>query len=144
MAAAHPGYAATNLQSGQGHLLLEAAMKVANLVVAQSDAQGAWPSLYAATMPDVRPGDYWGPALAELRGVPKRVGRSDAAQDDVVAALLWERSARAHRRASTSSSTEPGPRAGVGGPVRPGRTRRRPGPRGDRAVGTSGLSPCGG
>ncbi len=92
VAAAHPGYAATNLQSGQGNVLLEAFMKVGNLLIAQSDAQGAWPSLYAATMPDVRPDDYWGPSLAEVRGVPKRVGRTDAAKDDVVASLLWKAS----------------------------------------------------
>lgn len=89
VAAAHPGYAATNLQSGQGNVLLETFMKVGNLLVAQSDAHGAWPSLYAATMPTVRPGDYWGPALAGVRGVPKRVGRSAAAQDDAVAGRLW-------------------------------------------------------
>ena len=94
VAAAHPGYAATNLQSGQDSPLLEAAMKVGNLLVAQSDAQGAWPSLYAATMPDVRAGDYFGPALLELRGAPRRVGRSPAAQDDAAAALLWEASER--------------------------------------------------
>ena len=92
VAAAHPGYAATHLQSGQGAPLLEALLKVGNLLFAQSDARGAWPSLYAATMPDVRPGDYWGPSLAEVRGVPKRVGRSTAAQDDAAAALLWHRS----------------------------------------------------
>jgi NAD(P)-dependent dehydrogenase (short-subunit alcohol dehydrogenase family) len=92
VAAAHPGYAATHLQSGQSAPLMEAFMKLGNLLVAQSDAQGAWPSLYAATMPDVRPGDYWGPSLAEVRGVPKRVGRSAAAQDDAAAALLWDRS----------------------------------------------------
>ncbi len=94
VAAAHPGYAATNLQSGQANLVLETLMKVANVVVAQSDAQGAWPSLYAATMPDVRPGDYWGPMLFEVRGAPKRVGRSSAAQDDAAAALLWDASER--------------------------------------------------
>ena len=90
VAAAHPGYAATELQRGQGSPLLEAAMRVGNLLVAQSDAAGAWPSLYAATMPDVRRGDYWGPALAEVRGTPKRVGRSAAAMDDAVAQRLWE------------------------------------------------------
>jgi NAD(P)-dependent dehydrogenase (short-subunit alcohol dehydrogenase family) len=94
VAAAHPGYAATNLQSGQESFVLEAFMKVANVVVAQSDAQGAWPSLYAATMPDVRPGDYWGPMLFEVRGAPRRVGRSTAAQDDAAAALLWDASER--------------------------------------------------
>ena len=88
--AAHPGYAATHLQSGQGSFVLEALMKVGNAVVAQSDAAGAWPQLYAATMPDVRSGDYWGPSLAEVRGTPKLVGRSKAAQDDAVAARLWQ------------------------------------------------------
>ena len=90
VAAAHPGWAATHLQQGQGSFVLEAFMRVGNAVLAQSDAQGALPSLYAATMPDVLPGDYWGPALAELRGSPKRVGRSAAAQDDAAARRLWE------------------------------------------------------
>ena len=94
VAAAHPGYAATHLQSGQGSFLLEALMKVGNVVLAQSDADGALPSLYAATMPDVRRGDYWGPAFAELRGEPKRVGRARSAQDDAVAARLWTESER--------------------------------------------------
>ncbi len=93
-ASAHPGYAATHLQSGQGSFLLEAFMKVGNAVVAQSDADGALPSLYAASMPDVQRGDYWGPAFAELRGEPKRVGRSSAAQDDAVATRLWAESER--------------------------------------------------
>ena len=92
VAAAHPGWAATHLQQGQGSFVLEAFMRVGNAVLAQSDAQGALPSLYAATMPDVLPGDYWGPALAELRGSPKRVGRSAAAQDDAAARRLWEAS----------------------------------------------------
>jgi len=90
VAAAHPGYAATHLQSGHGSVALAALLRVGNAVVAQSDEAGALPSLYAATMPDVHPGDYWGPALAEVRGAPKRVGRSDAAQDDAVAGRLWD------------------------------------------------------
>ena len=94
VAAAHPGYAATHLQSGQGSPLLEGLMKVGNLLVAQSDANGALPSLYAATMPDVRRADYWGPSFAELRGEPKRVGRARSAQDDAVAARLWGESER--------------------------------------------------
>jgi len=90
VAAAHPGYAATHLQVGHGSAVQGAAMKLGNALLAQSDAKGAWPSLYAATMPDVRTGDYWGPQLAELRGVPKRVGRSAAARDDVTARRLWQ------------------------------------------------------
>lgn len=89
VASAHPGYAATHLQSGQGSPLLETVLKVGNLF-AQSGAQGAWPSLYAATMPDVQADDYWGPGLAEVRGHPKRVGRTAAARDMTVAHRLWQ------------------------------------------------------
>ena len=87
--AAHPGYAATHLQTGQGQPLMEALMRVGNATIAQSDAAGAWPSLYAATAPGVHGGQYFGPGLLELRGHPKQVGRSAAAKDDAVAARLW-------------------------------------------------------
>lgn len=87
--ATHPGYAATHLQSGQGSRLLEGLMKVGNAVLAQSDAQGAWPSLFAAGSPDARTGGYYGPSVLELRGHPEEVGRSAAAQDAAVAARLW-------------------------------------------------------
>lgn len=89
-AAAHPGYAATDLQTGQGQPLLELMMRLGNATIAQSAAQGACPSLYAATAPDVRGGEYFGPNLLELRGHPTRAGRSRAAQDDAAAARLWE------------------------------------------------------
>jgi NAD(P)-dependent dehydrogenase (short-subunit alcohol dehydrogenase family) len=94
VAAAHPGYAATHLQNGHGSALLAGVMRVGNAVLAQSDEGGALPSIYAATMPDVRSGDYWGPGVLELRGAPKRVGRSRAASDDAVARRLWEESER--------------------------------------------------
>jgi NAD(P)-dependent dehydrogenase (short-subunit alcohol dehydrogenase family) len=90
VAAAHPGYANTHLQSGQGNALLESVMKVGNLLIAQSDAQGAWPQLYAATMPDVQGNDYYGPHLFELRGSPKKVDRTDRAKSSEDAARLWE------------------------------------------------------
>lgn len=93
VAAAHPGWAATNLQRGQGAVLLEAGMRLGNVLLAQSAAHGAWPSLYAATMPDVRGDDYFGPGLLELRGSPRRVGRSPQASDEVMAGLLWDASA---------------------------------------------------
>lgn len=92
--AAHPGYAATHLQSGQGSPVMEGLMRLGNATIAQSDAQGAWPSLYAAGAPEARSGAYYGPALLELRGHPKEVGRSAAAQDVVVAGGLWEASER--------------------------------------------------
>lgn len=87
--AAHPGYAATHLQSGQGQPVMEALMRFGNATIAQSDAAGAWPSLFAATAPGVCGGQYFGPGLFELRGHPKQVGRSAAAENDAVAARLW-------------------------------------------------------
>ncbi len=91
--AAHPGWAATHLQSGQGNRLLKGALRLGNLLVAQSERAGAWPLLYAATMPDVQGGEYFGPdGPGELRGHPTRVGRSAAARDHALARGLWERS----------------------------------------------------
>ena len=52
---------------------------------------GALPQLYAATMPDVGPDDYWGPdGMFEQRGYPRKVGRSKAARDASTAARLWD------------------------------------------------------
>jgi NAD(P)-dependent dehydrogenase (short-subunit alcohol dehydrogenase family) len=90
--AAHPGYAATNLQSHTGNTFMRVGMWIGNKVIAQSDEQGAWPTLYAASQ-DL-PGDsYVGPdGFQEGRGHPKLVGRSAAASDADVARRLWERS----------------------------------------------------
>ena len=88
--AAHPGYAATHLQEGQGQPLFEALMKVGNVVLAQSDAQGAWPSLYAATMPSVAGNDYYGPMLLGVRGHPVKTWRTGAAKNAADAARLWD------------------------------------------------------
>ena len=68
-------------------------MKVGNLVIGQPERKGAWPQLYAATMPDVQGDAYYGPGgPGELRGHPKEVGRTPAAQDGATAHLLWDRS----------------------------------------------------
>ena len=88
--AAHPGYAATHLQQGQGQKHFERLMSLGNRVFAQSDAQGAWPSLRAATDPGVRSGEYYGPHLMELRGNPVPAGRSRQARDLNAAARLWD------------------------------------------------------
>jgi len=92
--AAHPGYAATNLQNRTENVVQNALMAVGNKVLAQSDERGALPTLYAATQ-DI-PGDsYVGPdGFQEQRGHPKLVGRSDAARDAGVARRLWELSER--------------------------------------------------
>ncbi len=95
--AAHPGYASTHLQAAgpemAGNKLLGSVMDLANSVVAQSAAQGALPSLYAGTMPDVRGGEFYGPnGPGEVRGFPKKVGMSSQARSDRDAVRLWERS----------------------------------------------------
>ncbi|MFN2523398.1 MAG: oxidoreductase [Mycobacteriales bacterium] len=93
VAAAHPGYAATNLQSGQGNPLLVGLMQVGNRVIAQPDAHGAWPQLYAATMPDVRTGEFFGPRWG-IRGTPVRATPAKQARDDGAARRLWAESER--------------------------------------------------
>lgn len=92
--AAHPGYAATNLQTVgprmSGSKWSERFMSIANSVLAQSAEAGALPTLYAATAPDIAPGVYVGPdGLGEMRGRPTLVGMSSAAQDRATAARLW-------------------------------------------------------
>ena len=88
--AAHPGYAATNLQSNTGNVIQHVGMWIGNKLIAQSDEQGAWPTLYAATQ-DIAGNSYVGPdGFREARGNPKLVGRSDAASDADVARKLWD------------------------------------------------------
>lgn len=87
--AVHPGYAATALQSKTQSRVQDAFMRVANRLIAQSEEQGAWPTLYAVAE-DI-PGDsYVGPdGPGETRGHPKLVARSRAARDRSVARRLW-------------------------------------------------------
>jgi NAD(P)-dependent dehydrogenase (short-subunit alcohol dehydrogenase family) len=88
--AAHPGWAATNLQSHTGSAIQNGLMAIGNRLWAQSDEMGALPTLYAATQ-DIPGGSYVGPdGLAEQRGHPRLVGRSKAASDGESARRLWE------------------------------------------------------
>ncbi|MCS0600622.1 oxidoreductase [Streptomyces sp. LP11] len=91
--AAHPGYAATNLQSHTANPLARAFMAIGNRVFAQDDRAGALPTLYAASQ-DLPPAAYVGPdGLGEMRGAPALVGRSAAASDPEAARRLWTLSA---------------------------------------------------
>lgn len=94
--AAHPGVAATNLTRDLAVArlpLLGPAVRAVVGRLGQGAAAGALPILYAATMPGVENGDYFGPGgWMELRGPPVRASRSDRAADSTVAAALWERS----------------------------------------------------
>ncbi len=88
--AAHPGYAATHLQSGIGNRATAALMSVGRAVLAQSPEMGSWPTLLAATG-DLPGAAFVGPALG-VRGNPVPTGRSAQAQDGQLARRLWERS----------------------------------------------------
>jgi len=93
--AAHPGYAATNLQAVgpqmSGSSIMAKLTDVANSVFAQPAAAGALPTLYAATEPGVRGGQYFGPdRLLGMRGHPKPVPFVRAAKDQATARRLWE------------------------------------------------------
>lgn len=90
--AAHPGYAATNLQfAGPAHWYEKATMAIANRVIAQSADMGALPALYAATAPDVPGGAFVGPdQFFEQRGYPHLVTAAGKAYDQDAAARLWE------------------------------------------------------
>jgi len=93
--AAHPGYAATNLQAVgarmEGARLLEQILALGNRLLAQSAAMGALPTLHAATAPEVQGGDYFGPAsLGEMWGPPRKVGSNARSTNLADAARLWE------------------------------------------------------
>jgi NAD(P)-dependent dehydrogenase (short-subunit alcohol dehydrogenase family) len=88
--AAHPGYAATNLQSSAPPRFDRLVMAVTNRLLAQSAEMGALPVLYAATQPGLEGGTFIGPdGIAEQRGYPEPVTASRAARDENVARRLW-------------------------------------------------------
>jgi NAD(P)-dependent dehydrogenase (short-subunit alcohol dehydrogenase family) len=96
-AAAHPGYAATNLTaSGPAagkHRIAVAVTQLMDRIIGQSPQQGALPQLLAATGPAVATDDYYGPAhLGESRGHPKLVDRTRHVKDQELARRLWQRS----------------------------------------------------
>jgi len=98
----HPGVSNTNLfAAGPGSAGGMQAKLVSLLLplVAQSDVQGAWPTLYAATMPEVRDaeplgvqgGHFYGPdGFREMRGHPVEVRAEARAYDETLARQLWQ------------------------------------------------------
>jgi NAD(P)-dependent dehydrogenase (short-subunit alcohol dehydrogenase family) len=96
--AAHPGYASTHLQAAGPEMSgsrIGVRLWATFNRLAQSAADGALPQLYAATMPDVRGGEYLGPAgLFELRGAPTRVDSTARSHSQEDATRLWDVSER--------------------------------------------------
>lgn len=96
--AAHPGYAATNLQTAgpemEGSEMGKLVMRTANAIFAQSAAMGALSILYAATEPGLEGGEYIGPTgFWNMRGYPEVHSSSPASYDEETARRLWELSA---------------------------------------------------
>jgi NAD(P)-dependent dehydrogenase (short-subunit alcohol dehydrogenase family) len=93
--AAHPGYAATNLQTGTSWFQ-NGYFAVANHLFAQPAYAGAWPQLYAATSAAVQGGELYGPSQAGgSRGYPKRDRIEARATDESTGRRLWNASVQA-------------------------------------------------
>jgi NAD(P)-dependent dehydrogenase (short-subunit alcohol dehydrogenase family) len=90
--AAHPGYAATNLQfAGPSRFYERAFMAIGNRLFAQSAEMGALPTLYAATFPGLPGGTFVGPdGRGEQRGHPQIVTAASKAYADADWRRLWE------------------------------------------------------
>jgi NAD(P)-dependent dehydrogenase (short-subunit alcohol dehydrogenase family) len=91
--AAHPGGSSTDLiANGLGAQSL--AGKISTRVVrvlGQSAAQGALPTLFAATSPEAKPAGYYGPdGFFEMKGAVAPAFVSSQAKDAAIARRLWE------------------------------------------------------
>ena len=93
--AAHPGVANTNLfQAGEFNSverLVRRGLGAAIGALLNSEAQGAVPTLFAATSPDVADGGYYGPqGLLEMRGGDVGLAKvAPQALDQAATARLW-------------------------------------------------------
>jgi NAD(P)-dependent dehydrogenase (short-subunit alcohol dehydrogenase family) len=90
--AAHPGIARTELiPNGAGPRSLQRLTRSFLWFLFQPPAQGALPTLFAATSPLAEPGGYYGPErLGETRGVPAAARVPRHAKDAAASARLWE------------------------------------------------------
>ena len=93
--AAHPGWAATDLYHKGARVgnatLQEKVMTIPTRYLAQSSADGALPTLYAATAPSVPPGAYIGPSKRlETVGPPTVVKGNGRSRDEAEARRLWD------------------------------------------------------
>ncbi|MGK6324379.1 SDR family oxidoreductase [Sphingomonas sp. DT-51] len=90
--ASHPGISRTDLlHNGPGRWSVHGIARSFLPFLFQPVAQGALPTLYAATSPGAVAGGYYGPdGLGELRGAPTAAKVPLQALDEGVAARLWE------------------------------------------------------
>ncbi len=94
--AAHPGIARTDLlPNGAGPGSAQALARKFLWFLFQPVAQGALPTLFAATAPEAQKGQYYGPdRLGETRGHPTLARLPPQAMDEAAAARLWTESER--------------------------------------------------
>ncbi|MEQ4725829.1 MULTISPECIES: oxidoreductase [unclassified Nonomuraea] len=88
---AHPGLSATNLTSTGPTGLIKVGGAIVKALVSQDVDRGVLPQLYAATAPDARGGELYGPdGWKEFRGHPTTVPPDPAAEDPDTARRLWD------------------------------------------------------
>jgi NAD(P)-dependent dehydrogenase (short-subunit alcohol dehydrogenase family) len=93
--ATHPGTSMTNLQRHSPRAVQAITSLVLERFVGHTTEQAALPTLYAATQPEVKSGEFYAPTgRRELRGAPGRVPLPPAAEDAAVATNLWDYSER--------------------------------------------------
>ena len=97
--AVHPGVAQTSIganrrQLGQyrlGDHIVSGILKVVMPYLGQPAAQGALPTLYAASSPLAKGGGFYGPqGFGEMKGPPGPAVIKPAGQDMAAAKRLWE------------------------------------------------------
>ncbi|MEH6682726.1 MAG: SDR family oxidoreductase [Sediminicola sp.] len=90
--ASHPGVSRTNLLiTGAGRWSGAGIARTFLPFLFQPPAQGALPTLYAATSPDAKGGVYYGPnKMGETRGFPAIAKIPEQAKDLNVSLKLWE------------------------------------------------------
>jgi NAD(P)-dependent dehydrogenase (short-subunit alcohol dehydrogenase family) len=91
---AHPGISRTDLlHNAPGKWSAAGMARTFLWFLFQPPAQGALPTLYAATSPDAQGGGYYGPhALSETRGYPTAAKVPPQAEDRAAAERLWRTS----------------------------------------------------
>lgn len=91
--AAQPGLADTNLQSATAEASgSRVESRIYDLMLgslSMTAEQGARPQLYAATMPDVRGGEYYSPDFLYFRGYPTSIALPVQARSQETAERLW-------------------------------------------------------
>ena len=88
--ACHPGIADTELSRYLPGIMVSLIRPFVGPFF-NSAEQGAWPTLMAATAPEVKGGQYFGPSKrGETTGPAVRVGSTRASHDEALARRLWD------------------------------------------------------